>query len=186
MHKGKIVLAGSAGAGKTTLVFRIQDDQFIQDIPSTVNSSYYEKRIIKNDQKHSLYIWDTAGQEKFRSITSIYFRNTHIGLLVFNVQSIESYNEIRFWYSQFKQKSGCDSILYLIASKCDEARKVASEDGERLAQELGMKYFETSSKTGQGVDVLIDDLIETVVSYKKQEKEEQLQFKDKEKSGDCC
>eukprot|EP00703_Trepomonas_sp_PC1_P005635 JAP90971.1 Rab-like protein [Trepomonas sp. PC1] len=185
MHKGKIVLAGSAGAGKTTLVHRIQDDEFVSEIPSTLNTSYYEKIIVKNQQEHSLYIWDTAGQEKFRSITSIYFRNAQIGLLVFNVQSVESFDEVGFWHSQFRLKSGCETILYLVASKCDGARSVSREDGERVAQELGMKYFETSSRTGQGVRELLDDLLETVISLKPVENQKVLIDQEKPENG-CC
>ena len=69
MNRGKIVVAGAAAAGKTTLVYRISDDEFMCDLPTTINSSYQEKVLDYKNQKVSLFIWDTAGQEKYHSIS---------------------------------------------------------------------------------------------------------------------
>lgn len=101
-----------------------------------------------------LQVWDTAGQEKFRTITSSYYRGAHGVALVFDLTDRSSFNDIRQWNQELKRYccEGVDRILIGAKSDLSETRVIDAQEGWDLARELGVAYFELSSKTGTGVD----------------------------------
>lgn len=100
-----------------------------------------------------LQIWDTAGQERFRTITKTYYKGAHGIILTFDVTDENSFKNIRNWVKQIEQNAQNNVCKVLVGNKCDrEDRKVTLEEGQKLASEYNMKYFETSAKTNLNVN----------------------------------
>jgi len=100
-----------------------------------------------------LQIWDTAGQERFRTITKTYYKGAHGIILTFDVTDENSFKNIRNWVKQIEQNAQNNVCKVLVGNKCDrEDRKVLVEEGQKLASEFNMKYFETSAKTNLNVN----------------------------------
>lgn len=93
----KIVFLGDSGVGKTTILGRYIHRNFEQFTQPTVGTMFFCKKLVKGDKTYELQIWDTAGQEKFRSITPIYFRDAHGVILVCDVTNPSSFNSLREW-----------------------------------------------------------------------------------------
>ena len=111
-------------------------------------------------------IWDTAGQERFRTITTSYFRGAHGILLVFDLTDKGSFQSIQTWLGEIQKNADSQVNKVLIGNKCDveeSARAVSRAEGEALAQQNGMAYFETSARKGQGVNEAFENIARQVV-----------------------
>ena len=118
------------------------------------------------DSKVKLQIWDTAGQERFRTITTAYYRGAMGILLVYDVSDEASFNNVRNWMRQIDQNAAENVNRVLVGNKCDVSdseRKVTPEQGKKLAAEFGIKFFETSAKTNQGVDEAFSAMARDIV-----------------------
>jgi small GTP-binding protein len=111
-----------------------------------------------------LQLWDTAGQEVFRSIIKGYYRNSAAAMFIFDLSRLETLESIDAWLKEVKSVSGSDIITYVIGNKSDLvlSGKVSYEDAEKFAKEHSMKYFEVSSKTGENVELTINSLFEDI------------------------
>eukprot|EP01103_Thecamoeba_quadrilineata_P016715 TRINITY_DN5667_c0_g1_i1.p1 TRINITY_DN5667_c0_g1~~TRINITY_DN5667_c0_g1_i1.p1 ORF type:complete len:197 (-),score=33.59 TRINITY_DN5667_c0_g1_i1:298-861(-) len=151
----KIIFTGNLEAGKTSLITRFVDGKF-ESGPST---DFDEKtKIIQiDDFTVVLNLADTAGQEQFRTLTSSYFRNADCVVLVFDVADSESFEEIVNHYEESHQYvSKAKKIL--VGTKIDLERVVTLKEARDLASKLSLEYFETSSKTGEGVDIIFQHI----------------------------
>ena len=122
-------------------------------------------------------IWDTAGQERFRTITTSYFRGAHGILLVFDLTDKGSYQSIQAWLGEIQKNADSQVNKVLIGNKCDvddSARAVSRAEGEALAQQNGMAYFETSARKGQGVNEAFENIARQVVERLSKEPKEEL------------
>ncbi|CAF1345388.1 unnamed protein product, partial [Adineta ricciae] len=147
----KVMLLGDSGVGKTCLLVRFKDDTFLSgSFIATVGIDFRNKTMVINDKQVKLQIYDTAGQERFRSVTHSYYRDANALLLLYDVTSITSFNNVRAWLSDIHEYAHSDVIVMLIANKVDRAaeRVVTREMGEKLAGEYDVTYLETSAKTG--------------------------------------
>jgi Ras-related protein Rab-2A len=101
-----------------------------------------------------LQIWDTAGQESFRSITRSYYRGAAGTLLVFDVTRRDTFNNLTKWIDEANLNAGTDVTVILVANKCDleNKRVVTSEEGRRFAEQFGLLYVETSAKLATNVE----------------------------------
>ncbi|KAF4741581.1 hypothetical protein FOZ63_016273, partial [Perkinsus olseni] len=108
-----------------------------------------------------LQLWDTAGQERFRSLIPAYLRDTAACVVVFDLTSKESFASVRSWVSQVRDEKGADGgiQIVLVGNKADmaESRQVSEEDAKTLADELGVRYFETSAKSGVEIDEIFTE-----------------------------
>ncbi|CAM4740627.1 unnamed protein product [Rotaria magnacalcarata] len=151
----KIMLLGDSGVGKTCLLVRFRDDTFLSgSFIATVGIDFRNKNIVINNKQVKLQIYDTAGQERFRSIVHSYYRDAHALLLLYDISSIISFNHVRDWLSEIKEYAQTDVIIMLVANKVDKTneRVVTSEMGENLAKEYEIPYVETSAKTGLNIE----------------------------------
>ncbi|CAF1215478.1 unnamed protein product [Adineta steineri] len=151
----KIMLLGDSGVGKTCLLVRFKDDTFLcGSFIATVGIDFRNKTIVINNKQVKLQIYDTAGQERFRSVAHSYYRDANALLLLYDVSSIISFNHVRDWLSEIREYAQSDVIIILIANKVDKAndRVVTREMGEKLAKEYEVSYIETSAKTGLNVE----------------------------------
>mmetsp|Transcript_10837 Transcript_10837/g.21185 ORF Transcript_10837/g.21185 Transcript_10837/m.21185 type:complete len:217 (+) Transcript_10837:350-1000(+) len=155
----KFIVVGDSGVGKTCLLLRFTDERFKQDHDLTIGVEFGTKTLALQHKALKLQIWDTAGQESYRSITRSYYRGAAVALLVFDVTSRVSYSHINSWVREIKSNSSDNTIVCLVANKTDLAhlRTVSSAEAQQFAQESGFKYFETSAKTGENISQVFLD-----------------------------
>lgn len=151
----KLLLIGDSGVGKSCLLLRFTDDSFTTSFITTIGIDF-KIRIFELDGKRiKLQIWDTAGQERFRTITTAYYRNAMGILLVYDVTDESSFNNIRNWIKNIEQHASDNVNKILVGNKADmdqSKRAVSTERGQALADEYGIKFFETSAKTNINVE----------------------------------
>jgi len=141
------------GVGKTCLLLRYANDSFSPTFITTIGIDFKIKNIQLDGKRIKLQIWDTAGQERFRTITTSYFRGAQGILLVYDVTDRSTFMSIRNWISQIQMHADVNVNKILIGNKCDMAdRVVTTEEGEALAREYNIHFYETSAKQDINVE----------------------------------
>ncbi len=152
----KLVLIGDVNVGKTSIISRYVNGEFENKVNSTIDASYKIKTVYFKQFKQSIkfIIWDTAGQENFRSITRAYYKNSACALIVYDISRRASFESISAWIEDCKNSSPKTVFMVLVGNKSDleDKREVMEEEGRELAEKNGMMFFETSAKTGQNVN----------------------------------
>ena len=156
----KILTIGESGVGKTCILRRFVENKFLKNHLATIGIDFKTKTLNINDKEIKLKIWDTAGQERFRNITTQYYKGADGIVLVYDVTDDASYDKIRDWMDQIIHNTQKDEIgLVLLGNKCDmEPRNVTEAQGNKLAEELKISYFETSALNGQGINEAFEQL----------------------------
>ncbi len=151
----KIILIGDAGVGKSCWTVRFADGEYIPAYQPTIGVDF-KSRIIECEGKNiKLHLWDTAGQEKFRSIITSYYKGIAGVVLMYDVTDRPSFERLEWWKREVEQNSKSDESprVIIVANKIDGNRRVVSqEEGEAWARRNKMLYHETSARTGQGID----------------------------------
>ncbi|KAL6131405.1 hypothetical protein ACLB2K_069781 [Fragaria x ananassa] len=137
----KLLLIGDSGVGKSCLLLRFSDGSFTTSFITTIGIDFKIRTIDLDGKRIKLQIWDTAGQERFRTITTAYYRGAMGILLVYDVTDESSFNNIRNWIRNIEQHASDNVNKAVPASK-----------GQALADEYGIKFFETSAKTNLNVE----------------------------------
>ena len=161
----KIILLGDNPVGKTSILLRYVDRIFREIYLITIGFDQRLKSIIlKNGKSIKLQIWDTAGQDRFRTLTKNYYKGMHGIILIYDVTDRRTFESIRNWVSIIREVAAEKVTIYLVANKIDmkENRKVEREEGEKLAKELGLPFIEVSAKDGINVDEIFEDLVERI------------------------
>merc|ERR1711998_5037 len=150
----KLLLIGDSGVGKSCLLCRYSDDVFNSNFITTIGIDFKIRTIELDGKKIKLQIWDTAGQERFRTITQAYYRGAMGILLVYDVTDEKSFQNIRSWMRNIEQHANTEVVKVLLGNKCDmkNKRAVTQEEGENLAKEYEIEFFETSAKDKINVD----------------------------------
>ena len=166
----QILLIGDSSVGKTSLIQRYANGIFKEEYLATVGLDYYTKQEMINDITVLVKLWDTAGQERFKALTPNYFRNAEGVVLAYDVTNSESFDNLKFWINSIKSNLGEKNIfipIIIIGNKIDMEgmRDITKEDASKFAKENNYKYFETSAKTGQGVDEAIRDLVNQIIYF---------------------
>jgi Ras-related protein Rab-8A len=150
----KLLLIGDSGVGKTCVLFRFSDDAFNSTFISTIGIDFKIRTIELDDKKIKLQIWDTAGQERFRTITTAYYRGAMGILLLYDVTNEKSFDNIKTWIHNIEQHASEDVEKMILGNKCDmeDKRVISKEQGQKLAQEHGVPFMETSAKSNINVE----------------------------------
>lgn len=156
----KLLMIGDSAVGKTSLLLRYANDTFSSTFITTIGIDFKIKTIDLDGKRVKLQIWDTAGQEQFRTITRSYFRGAQGIVLVYDITDRGTFNSVRSWMSQIADHADAQVNRVLIGNKCDHeaARQVSTEEGSRLADEYGVKFFETSAKN----DINVNECFTTI------------------------
>ena len=162
MEEIKMILLGEAGCGKTSIISRYTLDKFDSNYFTTYSSTFLTKIFEYKGKKYNINIWDTVGQEKFRSLTKIFIKGTKICLFVYDITNKHSFEEISFWLEQAKQIADKDVVFGMAGNKNDLIAKqqVNDKDAIKFAEENNIIFGQTSAaKNKSSVDSLLDKLI---------------------------
>ncbi|KAF2542262.1 hypothetical protein F2Q68_00030429 [Brassica cretica] len=142
------------GVGKSCLLLQFTDKRFQPVHDLTIGVEFGARMITIDNKPLKLQIWDTAGQESFRSITRSYYRGAAGALLVYDITRRETFNHLASWLEDARQHANANMTIMLIGNKCDLAhrRAVTTEEGEQFAKEHGLIFMEASAKTAQNVE----------------------------------
>ena len=147
----KMIVIGDAGVGKSCLTAKASKGIFEETYSATVGFEFLVFNVKLNDKVIKLQIWDTCGQELYRSLISSFYRNASLAMMVYAIDNRESFNHIETWLKEVKLQSNPDIKIFLIGNKSDleENRKVTTEAAKTFKDENGIHYFsEASAKNG--------------------------------------
>ena len=170
--EAKIVLLGNINVGKTSIASRYCKNTFNDHHINTIGGAYQQQKVVLNNGAIvKLHIWDTSGQERFRAMTNLYYRDAQVALLTYDITNESSFTGIEFWIDELKYKVENENmILFLVGNKSDasdEERKVPKSKGKKFADDNNLLFFETSAKTGAGVKDLFVDVATKVYEQMK-------------------
>ncbi|CBY23842.1 unnamed protein product [Oikopleura dioica] len=162
----KLLLIGDSGVGKTCVLFRFSDDTFNTTFISTIGIDFKIKTVELQGKKIKLQIWDTAGQERFHTITTSYYRGANGILLVYDITQPKTFDNISKWLRNINEHASEDVERMLIGNKCDmeDKRLISEERGRKVAEENGIKFFETSAKENINIEIAFNSLAEDILN----------------------
>ncbi|KAH9516781.1 Ras- protein Rab-10 [Dermatophagoides farinae] len=206
----KLLLIGDSGVGKTCILFRFSDDAFQTTFISTIGIDFKIKTIDLKGKRIKLQIWycifflskkmililDTAGQERFHTITTSYYRGAMGIMLVYDITNAKSFDNIAKWLRNIDEHASEDVEKMILGNKCDmtDKRVVSRERGESIAREHGIRFLETSAKANINIDRAFLDLAEAILNKQivgqilidKQDKINISKPESKSPVGKCC
>lgn len=161
----KLLLIGDSGVGKTCLLFRFADDAFNTTFISTIGIDFKIKTIELGGKKIKLQIWDTAGQERFHTITTSYYRGAMGIILVYDITSPKTFDNITKWLRNIDEHANADVEKMILGNKADmeEKRQVPRERGDEIAAQHRIPFLETSAKTNKNVEKAFLDLAQAIL-----------------------
>ena len=164
-YKFKFIIVGNGFVGKSNISYRFVNGKFAEEYKATIGLDFASKIITVNENDIKIEIWDTAGQECFKSISKGYYKNTVCAIVVYDITDRESFNNAISWIEECKNNCAKIVNLILIGNKCDleQNRVVSTGEGEDLANRFNMKFYETSALTGKNIDKLFFDAAETIL-----------------------
>lgn len=194
----KVVLLGKHSVGKTCLVERYLHGKFKDQTVATVGAAFGAKKMVAKGKEVTLGIWDTAGQERYESMSRIYYRSAKAAIVCYDLTEPRSFEKAKFWVDELMQnEEGC--AIHLVGTKVDLiesgiARGNNAEEIKNYVQGIGAKSYETSSKSGIGIEIIFQDIADAFVEGKvvveapkesntKVNPTDQLTIKEKKK---CC
>jgi len=167
--EAKVVLLGDSGVGKSSIAMRYVNNTFSEAFEVTIGGGYLQQVIrLKDNISLKLDIWDTGGQERFRALLQLYYREADAALICYDVTSDKSMDSCEYWVNELKSREE-HCLLCLVGNKIDMPqgeRRVENKKAEAFAAAHGMLWLETSAKTGQNVDKLFERLANDIVRKK--------------------
>ena len=158
----KVVIVGESGVGKTCIMAQFIENKFEEEFVSSLTTQYRRKKIqLVTGEDVTFDIYDTAGQEKFRAIAKIFYKDARVVILVYDITDKKSFEAMKnYWYEQVKDIQTENLILAIAANKSDlyEERQVENETGEEFAKSINAIFVETSAKNDSGIDKLFENI----------------------------
>ena len=161
----KILLLGDSEVGKSCFLMRYADNVFVENYITTIGLDYKLKYVqLDSGEMIKVQLWDTAGQDRYRTIAKNYYKGSHGILLLYDITKRNSFENIREWIKDIKEEVYEKAIIFLIGNKIDKnsERKITTEQGVKLAEEYNLPFFEASAKTGENVDEIFKSLYKKI------------------------
>ena len=162
----KLILVGDGRVGKTSIINKYLYNTFNENEPMTINSCFLEKKMIINEKTFKFALWDTAGQEKFNSVTPVYYRDAKGVILVYDITNARSFERVQKWIEEVRSyNKECEIVI--CGNKVDI--KETYEDGvdknkaKAYVESKGIEHFYTSAKTGEGLEEVFEYVAKKVV-----------------------
>jgi len=167
----KIALIGESGVGKSSIILRFSKNEFNEDTLATTGGSFTTETIeLKKDQRLKILLWDTMGEEKYRSLAKIFYQKSSAVILVYDVTNIKSFKNLKdFWYKEVKQNTSSDIIFAVAGNKNDldlplKDKVVDPKEVKEFADSIKAPFFEISAKDSIGIDSLFKTIGEKYLS----------------------
>ena len=158
----KVVLIGESGVGKTCIITQFNEGKFDPNIKISISAQFCRKTIdLPGGESVTLDIWDTVGQETFRSITQIFYIHAKVAILVYDVTNKRSFEEAKnYWYKKIQELEDKDIVIALVANKYDlyDKRQVSNEEGKEYAKSIKAIFASTSAKNNSGIKTLFENI----------------------------
>ena len=158
----KMILLGESGVGKTSIISRYVENKFSADVMSSSSMTFVSKKLTIDKQKIQLNIWDTVGQEKYRALSKLFFKDTKIVVLVYSIANLNTFQGLEYWINLYKETIGDEAILGIVGNKSDLflEQEVDESQGEEFAKNNGGIFSLVSAKDNKvGLDEYINQLI---------------------------
>ena len=158
----KVILIGESGTGKTSLINATMGLKFKESLESTTTNSFSSKTVTINNKEYILNLWDTIGQEKFRSLTKIFIKDSKIVILVYDITRKDSFNELNFWLKMIQDILGDEPILGICGNKSDlfVKEQVKEEEIKKYSEEKNIPFKLTSAKNPMSFNKFLEDLVQ--------------------------
>lgn len=153
----KVVLIGESTVGKTSIITRFMEQTFEHNLPSTIGANYSSTILNIDGKKAKFTIWDTAGQEKYRALTKLFYKDASAAILVYDITKSKTFKEIQtYWSKQIIENSPKNIITVIAANKSDlyEDEQVDEGEARKFAKEIGAMYKRTSALNSEGIENL--------------------------------
>lgn len=156
----RVVVIGKESVGKTSIVTRLIQNRFNPYEPGTIGANYQVYHETVENETVDMQIWDTAGQEKFKSLTPVYCRNAAAAVIVFSLTNRASFDELNKQIEEFIDTAGDKAVIFIAANKSDMADDfdVSFEEAKQYAADTKFRVFLTSAKSGEGIKQLFSEL----------------------------
>ncbi len=189
----KVVLLGESGVGKTSIIAQFTSGKFDPDCVTSLSAQFISKTIeFENLQKAIKFdIWDTAGQEKYRALAKIFYKDAKVIILVYDITDKRSFDEVKsYWYEMVKTNADSDAMIAIVANKNDlyDNAQVSEEEAKEFAKSVGAIFQSTSAKSDSGITTLFDNIGQKYfnpdfdcTAADKKEQEEYMKKKSEEK-----
>ncbi len=160
----KIIIVGNSNVGKTNIVTRYVKGEFSNEYMITIGMDFLTCNLELDNKIFKLRLWDTAGSEKFRSVTRGYYSNTCYALIVYDITDDSSFNSVKQWIEDVQSFANKGTNLVLVGNKVDlnNKRKISKEEGQNLATEYGMDFYESSALTGENINDIFEGICQKV------------------------
>ena len=160
----KYVIIGDSGVGKSNILLRYINNTFSDEFKATVGVEFGAKNLQVNGRVYRIQIWDTAGQENFRSIARAYYKNSVCACIVYDITNRNSFNSIQSWIDDCTKQTPKTILYILIGNKNDlkDSREVQYEEGAEFAKKRNMIFLETSAKTGDNISSIFDRSVKQI------------------------
>ena len=191
-NKIKIILLGETGVGKTNLINVFFNKHFNDDSDTTFSPEFSQKKIKIGNNSYILDVWDTAGQEKFSSITKIFVKGAHIVIFVYDITNEKTFKKLPFWVKTVEELLWENSIFGLAANKIDlfAKEKVSNEEGKKYAKDIDAVFWETSAKEDpKGLNEFVLTLVQKVIdndNFRKIEEQRLTLDSGSKTKSNCC
>ena len=162
----KVILVGESGTGKTSLINIAMGMKFVEGTELSTSAATFVTKIIKiGGKSYTLNLWDTIGQEKFRSLTKIFIKDSKIVIFVYDITRLDSFKELNYWFKTIQDVLGDSAVLGIAGNKHDLFMKeeVKEEVAEKYAEEKGVPFKLTSAKNPLSFNTFLEDLLKKYI-----------------------
>ena len=161
----KVILVGESGTGKTSLINATMGFKFQEHLETTASNNFSSKKITINNKEYVLNLWDTIGQEKFRSLTKIFIKDSKIVLLVYDITVLKTFKELDYWYKIIHDILGDEPVVGICGNKQDliSQEQVKEEDAKKYAEEKNLPFKLTSAKNPFSFNKFLEEMVKKYV-----------------------
>jgi Ras-related protein Rab-5C len=160
----KLVLLGESNVGKSSIVLKFVENVFQEVGQPTVGAALSIQTVQLEDRIMKFHIWDTAGQEKYRSLASLYYQGAKAALIVFDITDEDSFGNVKYWVNELREAKSGPAVIAIVGNKLDleSKRKVDQKEAENFANSCGCIYNESSARTGANIREIFRAIAERV------------------------